>query len=76
MVVILAKSEYQLKITFRDPRTGGEPPARVHKNHTGQGAGRSFSNVSNCREIIQLKRVAPHELTYVTVAKEARENCK
>lgn len=52
--------------------TGGEPPVLVHKNRTGQQA----FNLNNCREIHQLKRVTPHEFTYITVDKQAHEICK
>ena len=33
-------------------------------------------NLNNCREIHQLKRVTPHEFTYITVDKQAHEICK
>ena len=33
-------------------------------------------NLNNCREIHQLKRVTPHEFTYITVDKKAHEICK
>ena len=33
-------------------------------------------NLNNCREIHQLKRVTPHEFTYITVDKQVHEICK
>ena len=33
-------------------------------------------DLNNCREIHQLKRVTPHEFTYITVDKQAHEICK